>query len=129
ACGEGETYDVSISTVSTKLDVGASGNVAPTVSHDPTGSGVRWTCVPVTACGALTVNFDPDSTPSGSTSVFTAPPAIPAGGQITIMATSVANPNVTASATIAITASSVASNNFVFYATGEENNADSEVFY
>lgn len=129
ACGGGQTIGVAITTAPTSLAVGASGNVAATVSHDPTASGVRWTCVPATACGAITVNFDPDSTPSGSTSVFTAPPAIPAGGQITIIATSVANPNVTASATIAITASSVASNNFVFYATGEENNADSEVFY
>ena len=93
ACGGGQTIGVAITTAPTSLAVGASGNVAAAVSHDPTASGVRWTCVPVTACGAITVNFDPDSTPSGSTSVFTAPPAIPAGGQITIIATSVANPS------------------------------------
>jgi|SRR5580704_2188035 hypothetical protein len=128
-CGGGSHIGLTITTAPTSLAVGASGNVAATVTHDPSNSGVRWTCTPVTACGAVTVNFDPASTASGATSVFTAPPAIPPGGQVTIIATSVANPLMTATANVTITSSNVASNNFVFFATGEENNADSQVFY
>ncbi len=128
-CGGGSHIGVAITTAPTSLAVGATGNVAATVSHDPTNSGVRWTCAPATSCGLLALNFNPAATASGATSVFTAPPAIPPGGQVTITAISVANPNVSATQNITITATSVASNNFVFYASGEENNADALSFY
>ena len=52
-------------------------------------------------------------------SAYTAPPAAPSGGSVTIIATSVASPSRSASVPIAITG--VLTQNFVFYASGEEN--------
>lgn len=93
-------------------------NVTAVVSHDHAMSGVEWTCSPMPSCGEG--SFDPLTSLSGEATVFTAPPAIPAGGQVTITATSVTDPSVSASTNITITNAAVATLNFTFYATGEE---------
>jgi hypothetical protein len=111
--GCGNSHHVTITTAPTTLTAGASSNVVATVSHS--GSAVNWTCLPAGACGS----FNPTQTPNGGTSVYTAPPAAPSGGSVTIIATSVAHPSRSASVSVAITG--VLSANFVFYASGIEN--------
>jgi hypothetical protein len=120
-CGSSGHLAVAITTAPTTLAVGATGNLIATVTHDHNNAGVTWACQPSTACGAF--SFNPDSTPGGTATVFTAPPAIPNGGSVTITATSVANTARSASVTITITASSTATNNFVFYASGVDSTA------
>ncbi len=117
-CGSSGHLAVTLTTAPTTLAVNTGGNVAATVVHDPNDAGVTWSCTPAVACGLF--SFAPASTSSGGTAVFTAPPAIPVGGQVTITATSITNTARSASATIMITGSSTATNNFVFYASGEE---------
>jgi hypothetical protein len=121
-CGSSGHLAVTMTTAPTTLAVNTGGNVVATVVHDPNAAGVTWSCTPSVACGQF--SFAPDSTSSGGTAVFTAPPAIPVGGQVTITATSITNTARSASATIMITASSTATNNFVFYASGEEATGD-----
>ncbi len=121
-CGSSGHLAVTITTAPTTLAVGATANLIATVTHDHNNAGVTWACQPSVACGAF--SFNPDATTSGTATVFTAPPAIPNGGSVTITATSVANTARSASVTITITASSTATNNFVFYASGEEASGD-----
>ena len=119
---------VTISMAPTTLAVNSTGNVVATVTNDLANNGVIWNCTPAVACGAF--SFNPSSTPSGTTSVFTAPPAIPSGGSVTITATSLTNGSVvSAPVTVTITAATVATNNFVFYASGEQNATDAEATY
>lgn len=119
---------VTISMAPTTLAVSSTGNVVATVANDPANGGVIWSCTPSVACGSA--SFNPSSTASGATSVFTAPPAIPSGGSVTITATSVTNSSVSsAPATVTITAATAATNNFVFYASGEQNATDDEATY
>ena len=121
-CGSSGHLTVTITTAPTSLAVNTSGNVVATVVHDPAKAGVTWSCTPSVACGSF--SFNPNSTASGATAVFTAPPSIPVGGMVTITATSVTNTARSASANITITASSTATANFVFYASGEEASGD-----
>jgi hypothetical protein len=116
-CGGGGHLKVTISTAPTTLAAGASSNVIATVTHDPAAGGVTWSCTPSDACGS----FNPTQTPSGTATVYTAPPAAPASSQgvVTILATSVTNTARTGSANVTITG--VATANFVFYATGEDD--------
>jgi hypothetical protein len=117
-CGSSGHLAVTLTTAPTTLAVNTGGNVAATVVHDPNDAGVTWSCTPAVACGQI--SFAPASTLSAGTAVFTAPPAVPVGGQVTITASSITNPARSASATLMITGSSTATNNFVFYASGEE---------
>jgi|HubBroStandDraft_6_1064221.scaffolds.fasta_scaffold02145_9 hypothetical protein len=117
-CGSSGHLAVTLTTAPSTLAVNTGGNVIATVVHDHNDAGVTWSCMPAVACGLF--SFAPASTSSGGTAVFTAPPAVPVGNQVTITAASITNPAVSASATITITASSTATNNFVFYASGEE---------
>jgi len=119
-CGGGGHLTVTITTAPTTLAAGASSNVVATVTHDPAAGGVTWSCTPgnsAATCGS----FNPTSTPSGTGTTYTAPPAPPSGGApVVITATSVTNTARSASANVTITG--VATANFVFYASGEENN-------
>ena len=110
---------VTITGAPTSAVVGSQVNVTAVVTHDHAMTGVEWTCTPTPACGEG--SFDPLTSLSGEAAVFTAPPAIPAGGQVTITATSVTDPSVSANATITITNAAVATSNFTFYAAGEES--------
>jgi hypothetical protein len=114
-CGSGSGLRVAITTAPTTLAAGSTSKVVAAVTHDSAGGGVNWSCMPAGSCGI----FNPTQTPSGMPSAYTAPPAAPSGGSVTIIATSVANPSRNASVTIAITG--VLTQNFVFYASGEEN--------
>jgi hypothetical protein len=114
-CGSGSGLSVAITTAPTTLAAGTASNVAATVTHDAAPGGVKWTCMPAGSCGT----FNPTQTASDLPSAYTAPPAAPSGGSVTIIATSVANPSRSDSVSIAITG--VLTQNFVFYASGEEN--------
>ena len=110
---------VTITGAPTTAVVGSQVNVTAVVTHDHAMTGVEWSCTPAPACGQG--SFDPLTSLSGEAAVFTAPPGIPSGGQVTITATSVTDPSVSANATITITNAAVATNNFAFYASGEES--------
>jgi hypothetical protein len=75
-------------------------NMSATVLNDSAGKGVTWSCAPAAACGT----FNPTSTTSGAATVFTAPATVPAGGNVTITATSVTDNSKTANQTLTITA-------------------------
>jgi hypothetical protein len=82
------------------LQTGANAPVAATVTNDSANKGVTWSCMPAGACGS----FNPAATASGAMTTFTAPQAVPQGGSVTIIATSVSDNTKTASATVTITA-------------------------
>jgi hypothetical protein len=117
---------VVISTFPTTMVTNTTSSVVATVSNDSANAGVTWSCTPALSCGAP--SFVPLQTASGAASVFTAPPTIPVGGQLTITATSMTDPTKSNSQTITITASSVATNNFVFYASGQENDIADDAY-
>jgi hypothetical protein len=121
-CGGGGHLRVAITTAPTTLAAGTSSNVTAVVTHDHAAGGVTWSCAPAGACGG----FSPDQTASGTPSTFTAPAVAPTGGSVTITATSVTKPSQSASMTIAITG--VAAQNFVFFATGEENDLNGDLY-
>ena len=73
--------------------------VAATVTNATSNASVLWACLPAGACGS----FNPAQTASGAATTYTAPPAIPSGGSVTIVATSVADSSKSASATMQIT--------------------------
>jgi hypothetical protein len=90
---------VTLSTVPpASLGTGGTASVAATVQNDSAARGVNWSCTPATACGA----FSPTSTPSGSMTTYTAPAAVPTGGSVTIIATSVTDTSKSASAAVLI---------------------------
>ena len=111
-CG-GSSHKVTITTAPTTLAAGASSNVVATVAHDSSDQ-INWTCAPAGSCGS----FNPTETANGSPSVYTAPPAAPSGGSVTITATSVNHPSRSAMTSVSITG--VLSANYVFYASGLE---------
>jgi hypothetical protein len=78
------------------LATGATANVSATVLNDSAGKGVTWSCTPAAACGT----FNPTSTASGAATVFTAPATAPAGGSVTITATSTTDGTKFASAVV-----------------------------
>ncbi len=90
---------VSISPVSTYAQtMGAAHTTQFTafVANDVANAGVDWTV----SCGAANCGgVNPTHTPSGVSTTFSAPSAVPAGGTVTITATSTTNPTVSASAT------------------------------
>lgn len=77
---------------------GGTANVAATVTNDPAGGGVAWSCSPSSACGS----FNPVSTASGATTTYTAPAIGPVGGQVSIIATSVTDHGKSANASVKI---------------------------
>jgi dienelactone hydrolase/ribosomal protein L18E len=99
---------VTISVTAPATTVQATGtvsNIVATVGHDPTNKGVNWsvTCSPA-PCGSVS----PTATASGVATTYTAPPTPPASDlQVTITATSVADPVASASVTITVAAISV----------------------
>jgi len=81
------------------LPPGGTASVAATVSNDTAGAGVSWSCTPSSACGS----FNPVSTASGASTTYTAPSAVPAGGKVVIMASSMTDNAKSANASVLIT--------------------------
>jgi hypothetical protein len=110
----------SISGIPTSLPVGGKATLSATVTNDPaSGGGVDWavtcTAAPGSSCGTFSSGLSTDHTASGVSTTYTAPSVIPLGspaGNVTIMATSHANPASLSTAIIPITPSTAISINF-----------------
>jgi hypothetical protein len=75
------------------------------VVNDPTDAGVTWTATcGSSACGSFNPNVTAvASNNATAATTYTAPAAVPAGGTVTITATSVTDPTRSASATVMVT--------------------------
>jgi hypothetical protein len=104
------------------LATGTSATIAATVTGDPAGMGVNWSCAPATACSAS--SFSPASTDSGATTTFTAPAN---AGSVTITATSISDDAQSVNASVAITGTTVAqplaAGNYTFWLSGTDTNS------
>jgi hypothetical protein len=80
------------------LDASATAGIAAVVTNGPQNPEVKFTCLPMAACGT----FSPNPIASGIPTTYQAPPTVPAGGTVTITATSITDPTKFASATITI---------------------------
>ena len=101
------------------LQVSAQFSLIATIANDVSANPeVTWTVAcGTTACGS----FNPTSTPSGVGTTYTAPTAIPAGGSVTVTATSLTDPTKSASTKIVITAAApaLANGTYVFQISGQ----------
>ncbi|MGB9417505.1 MAG: hypothetical protein WCB58_14415, partial [Acidobacteriaceae bacterium] len=84
------------------LQVSTSGPLHAAIANDVSANPqVKWTVTcDTTACGS----FSPTTTTSEAATTYTAPAAIPPGGNVTVTATSITDPAKSASASIVITA-------------------------
>ena len=81
------------------LTASASAPLKAIVANDSAAGGVNWTV----ACGSSDCgSFNPAQTASGIETTYTAPSTVPAGGSVTLKATSVTDPTKSVSATITI---------------------------
>ena len=77
----------------------ATAQIAATVTNDPIAAGVNWTATcGSSACGS----FSPALAGSGNATTYTAPSAIPSGGTVKVIATSVEDSTKSVSASITI---------------------------
>ena len=82
----------------TALAASATAGIAAVVTNDTKNAGVNFTCVPAGECGSFTPNPIASNVPT----TYQAPPTVPAGGTVTITATSITDATKSVSATIAI---------------------------
>lgn len=87
------------------MTVSTTAGIAATVTNDSKNLGVTWSCTPASACGS----FNPSSTASTVPTTYTAPAAVPSGGTVTIIATSVADTTKSASQQVTINAAAAIS--------------------
>lgn len=112
---------ISVSLPSSPASLQVNAQISPmaTVANDVSANPeVTWTV----ACGSTTCgSFSPTTTQSGVQTTYTAPAAIPAGGSVTLTATSVTDPTKSASEKIVITAPApgLANGTYVFQVAGQ----------
>lgn len=105
------------------LEVSQSASVTATVSNDSASGGVDWTLSCTSSdCGSIA----PAHTDSGTSTTYTAPSAVPAGGSVTITAASTTDPTTTATADVTINAlgsneALAAGNQYAFFVSGVDN--------
>lgn len=105
------------------LTQNSSASIAAVVSNDSANAGVDWTvtCGSAGACGS----FSASHTASGGPTTFTAPAAVPAGGIITITATSTTDPTKTdqelVSVTNAVPPNSLLTGTFVLFLSAKNS--------
>jgi dienelactone hydrolase len=94
---------VSVSPASTDVAVNVTQSFTATVQYDGSNGGVTWSltqggtpCSP--ACGSVT----PSNTPSGASTTYTPPVAVPANASVTLTATSMADTTRSSAAAITI---------------------------
>src|SRR5206468_2731769 len=94
---------VSISPGATNVSVNATQQFTATVTNDPSNKGVSWTLTQSgTPCSPGCGTISPVNTASGAATTYTAPPAVPANPNVTIVVTSVANAAVSATAAVTV---------------------------
>jgi hypothetical protein len=81
------------------LALSATASISAVITNDSANAGVTWSCMPSGSCGLFSLS----STASGTTTVYTAPATVPAGGSVTITATSVTDTTKSKSQTVSIT--------------------------
>ena len=90
--------------VPASLEINVPLTIFAAVTNDPLNAGVAWTAT----CGSnVCGSFNPPSTPPGTgqnQTTYTAPSVVPAGGRVTLIATSLTDTTKFASATLTITA-------------------------
>lgn len=90
-----------INSAPSSLEVNGTAEFLIQVINDPAGAGVFWTAT----CGSIACgSFNPVTSPTLSGTQYTAPTTVPAGGSVTITATSLTDTTKSASATVPITA-------------------------
>jgi len=107
--------------------ISTTSSLAATVDNDTKNAGVKWT---VTCGSAQCGSFNPTATGSGSSTVYTAPSAVPTPATVTITATSVTDMTKSVSATITIAATAppvIADGTYVYHLSGQDNNLNYDV--
>jgi hypothetical protein len=102
--------------------ISTTSSLAATVDNDAKNGGVNWT---VTCGSAQCGSFNPAATGSGSSTVYTAPGAVPTPATVTVTATSVTDSTKSVSATITIAAAAppvIADGTYVYHLSGQDNN-------
>jgi hypothetical protein len=98
------------------LAPGATASITATVTGS--SKGVNWSCTPgntAATCGS----FNPESTASGTATMYTAPPGL---GPVIITAASAANSASFATANVQISPPGVLAGNYAFYVSGFDGN-------
>jgi hypothetical protein len=106
----------------TSMVIGTTSSLAASVSNDTKNAGVNWS---VTCGSAQCGTFNPTATGSGSSTVYTAPSAVPTPATVTVTATSVTDTTKSASATITIATTAppvIADGTYVYHLAGQDNN-------
>lgn len=107
--------------------ISTTSSLAATVDNDTKNAGVKWT---VTCGSAQCGSFNPTATGSGSSTVYTAPSAVPTPATVTVTATSVTDMTKSVSATITIAATAppvIADGTYVYHLSGQDNNLNYDV--
>jgi hypothetical protein len=102
--------------------ISTTSSLAATVDNDTKNAGVKWA---VTCGSAQCGSFNPIATGSGSSTVYTAPSAVPTPSTVTVTATSVTDSTKSVSATITIAATAppvIADGAYVYHLSGQDNN-------
>ena len=95
---------VSVSPATANVNANATQQFTATVTNDPSNKGVGWTLTQSgTPCSPGCGTISPVNTASGTATTYTAPSAVPANPNVTIVATSVANTAVSATAAVTVT--------------------------
>jgi hypothetical protein len=82
----------------TAVSTGASAGIAAVVANDSANAGVSWACSPAGECGSFAPNLSGSNIPT----TYQAPSTIPAGGSVTITATSVTDNTKSIATTVTI---------------------------
>jgi hypothetical protein len=101
---------------------GGTAQITATVTGDSAHAGVTWSCTPgnsAATCGS----FNPGTTPSGTSTMYLAPPPPTAVGPVVITATSVTNIAAFATANVNISTSGGLAGNYAFYVSGLDFNS------
>src|SRR5207302_134472 len=95
---------VSVSPTAANVTVTASQQFSATVANDPSNKGVSWTLTQSgTPCSPGCGTISPVNTASGTATTYTAPSAVPANPNVTVVATSLTNMAVSATASVTVT--------------------------
>lgn len=101
------------------LQTGISIPLAAVVTGDNLNQGVTWSCTPISSCGSFTAA----ATPSGASTTYVAPGAIPTHQTVTITAASVTDPGDYCSLSLFISAepTTLAAGTYVFSLAGTDS--------
>lgn len=101
------------------LTIGTAALLTAVVTGDSKNGGVTWSLnCNSPQCGSL----NPTTTASGAATTYAAPAAIPAGGNVDVIATSVSDHTKSVTATIAIAGPALADGTYIYNGSGQDGN-------